>query len=115
MTIGERIKQRRKELDMTQAELAAKLGYKDKSAICRVERDYEQNLTLDRVTLFAEALNTTESWLMGWEEEEQNGAILGEIALNPELMNYVAKLKLLSPEQQDAIFNQIDYFYSKLS
>lgn len=69
MTVGERIKQRRKELHLTQEELAIRMGYKNKSAICRVEKDYEQNLTLDRVTAFAEALDTTPSYLMGWDDE----------------------------------------------
>ena len=69
MTVGERIKQRRKELHLTQEELALRMGYKNKSAICRVEKDYEQNLTLDRVTAFAEALDTTPSYLMGWDDE----------------------------------------------
>lgn len=68
MTIGERIRDRRKELHMTQEELAKKLNYKNKSAICRVEKDYEQNLTLDRVSAFAKALGVTEAYLMGWKE-----------------------------------------------
>lgn len=68
MTVGERIRNRRKELNMTQEELAKKLNYKNKSAICRVEKDYEQNLTLDRVSAFAKALGVTEAYLMGWEE-----------------------------------------------
>ena len=37
MTTGERIKQRRKELGMTQAELAKKTGYTDKSSIAVIE------------------------------------------------------------------------------
>jgi len=67
MTVGERIKQKRIELGLTQQDLADKMGYKNKSAISRVERDYEQNLTLARVALFAEALNVSPYYLMGWE------------------------------------------------
>lgn len=71
MTVGERIKQKRIELGLTQQDLADKMGYKNKSAISRVERDYEQNLTLDRVALFAEALNVSPYYLMGWEDKEE--------------------------------------------
>lgn len=66
MTIGERIRNRRKELKMTQDELGSLLGC-TKSAICKVERDKEQNLTTDRVTAYAKALNCSVSYLMGWE------------------------------------------------
>lgn len=66
MTIGNRIKTKRKELGLTQQQLADRLG-KTKSAICRVEKDVEQNLTLDRVSDFANALNCDVSYLMGWE------------------------------------------------
>lgn len=72
MTVGERIKQRRIELGMSQSDLAIKMGYKNKSAICRVEKDYEQNLTLDRVELFAKSLNCTPAYLMGWDNNTDN-------------------------------------------
>ena len=39
MDIGERIKRRREELDMSQAELARKVGYSSRSTITRIERD----------------------------------------------------------------------------
>lgn len=67
MTIGERIKIRRSEIGLTQQDLADKLGV-TKSAICRVERGFEKNLTTDRVKKFADALNCGVGKLMGWED-----------------------------------------------
>ena len=67
MTTGERIKLRREQLGMTQAELAEKMGYKSRAAICNVEKDKE-DLTTTRIKKYAEALNTTPSYLMGWED-----------------------------------------------
>lgn len=67
MKIGTRIKNRRLELDMTQDELAQRLGYSDKSSISRIENS--SKLTLNRVQLLAEALNVSPSYLMGWEDE----------------------------------------------
>ena len=79
MTVGDRIKQKRLDLGLTQQDLAERMGYKTKSDISRVERDYEQNLTLDRVALFAEALNVTPAFLMGWEDESGAKTILGQL------------------------------------
>lgn len=67
MKIGTRIKNRRLELDMTQDELAQRLGYSDKSSISRIENS--SKLTLNKVQLLADALNVSPSYLMGWEEE----------------------------------------------
>lgn len=67
MKIGERIKNRRIELNITQDELARRLGYSDKSSISRMENS--SKLTLNKVQLLAEALNVSPSYLMGWEDE----------------------------------------------
>ena len=39
MTIGQRIKRRREELQMSQEELANKIGYKSRSSINKIELD----------------------------------------------------------------------------
>lgn len=69
--LNERIKQRRKELNMTQEELAQKTGYKTKGAISRIEKG-ERDLSQSQISDFAKALNTTESFLMGWKEKQNN-------------------------------------------
>ena len=68
MTTGEIIKQRRKELGMTQDDLAKKMGYKSREAISSVERNKE-DLTTDRIRKYADALECTPAYLMGWEGE----------------------------------------------
>ena len=77
MTIYDRIKARRAELQMTQEELAAKLGYAGKSMISRVESG-EIDLPQSKVIAFAKALRTTPKYLMGWDEKDTEAA-LGEI------------------------------------
>ena len=71
MTIGERIKLRRKELGLTQEELALRLGNKSRASVCTVEKDKE-DLTTTRIRQYAEALETTPAYLMGWENSETN-------------------------------------------
>lgn len=68
--IGTRILERRKELQMTQEELAHKLGYKSKSSINKIELGLT-DITQSKVSAFAEALNTTIAYLMGWDKEDK--------------------------------------------
>lgn len=63
--IGFRIKERREALQMTQEELATKVGYKSRSAVNKVElgkRDVSQSM----LAKYANALGTTPPELMGW-------------------------------------------------
>ena len=69
--IGLRIRDRRKELGLSQEELANRLGLKSKSTVCKIERG-DDNLTSDTVTKYALALRTTPAYLMGWEEKDTN-------------------------------------------
>ena len=68
MTIYERIKFLREKMDMSQQELALRVGYKDKSAVSKVERG-DRDINQHMIIKYAEALNTTPAYLMGWEEE----------------------------------------------
>lgn len=69
MTVGERIKQRRLELEMTQDELAKKLGYASRVSVNKYELG--RTMPLDRLEKFAEVLQCSPSFLMGWDEGEQ--------------------------------------------
>ena len=69
MNIGQRIKYRREALGLTQDELAKKIGYKSRSSINKIEAD-GRGLPQSKITAFADALGTTPSWLMGWEESD---------------------------------------------
>ena len=71
MTIGERIKKRRTELDLSQEEVANELGYKSRTSVFKVEQGIT-DLPLSKVKEFAKVLKTTPSYLMGWEDKEGN-------------------------------------------
>ena len=68
MEIGERIKKRRKELGMSQDELAKKVGYTSRSSVAKVETNANGMLQSKLIT-FAKALGTTPAYLMGWEDD----------------------------------------------
>lgn len=65
--IGLRIAQRRKELGFTQGELAEKMGYKSKSTINKIEKCLN-DVSQSNVVKFANVLQTTEAYLMGWTD-----------------------------------------------
>ena len=65
--IGEKIKERRLELHMTQEDLAERMGYKGKSSINKIEKG-TQDIPLSKVEEFARALHTTPASLMGWDD-----------------------------------------------
>lgn len=67
-TIGERIREKRESLHMSQEELALKLGYKSRSSINKIEID-GRNLPQKKIKDIADALQTTPEYIMGWEKE----------------------------------------------
>ncbi|RHB40891.1 helix-turn-helix domain-containing protein [Enterocloster aldenensis] len=64
--IGKRIREKRESIGMTQEELAAKLGYKNKSSIAKIEIG-ANDIVQSKVVEFAKALDTTVAYLMGWD------------------------------------------------
>ncbi|RGE09917.1 helix-turn-helix transcriptional regulator [Desulfotomaculum sp. OF05-3] len=65
--IGKRIRIRREELGITQEELASKLGYKSKTTIAKIENG-TNDIVQSKVIEFAQALDTTPAYLMGWTQ-----------------------------------------------
>ncbi len=68
MTVGLRIKKRRKEIGMSADELGKRIG-KNRATIFRYEKGEIEKLPIDVLKPIAEALLTTPQALMGWNEE----------------------------------------------
>ena len=66
LDVYKRIKDLRIALGMSQGELSQKTGYNDRSSIAKIEAG-KVDLTQSKIVSFANALNTTPSYLMGWE------------------------------------------------
>ena len=73
MTIGDRVRLLRKQKGMTQLELAEKMGYKSKSSVAHIENG--RDIPRAMVVTLADILETTPSYLMGWEDEKPNASI----------------------------------------
>lgn len=66
-SFGDRVRQRRMELGYSQDELAKKLGYTSRSTINKIENG-TNDVVQSKVVEFASALETTASFLMGWDD-----------------------------------------------
>ena len=92
MSIGRKVKERRKELGLTQTELANRLNT-TKQTIYKYENEVVTNLPSDRIEQLATALDTTPQFLMGWVEIElasTKGLTQEQIK---KVNNYIEKLK----------------------
>lgn len=69
MNLGEKVKKRRLELNLTQEELAKKMGYSSRVSINKIElgRPVSQKI----IARLAETLDVSIPYLMGWDEEEK--------------------------------------------
>lgn len=113
MNIGERIKQRRKELKMSADELGEKLG-KNRSTIFRYEKGDIENLPLDVLEPIAAILRTTPAYLMGWEETQKKNDTLADIVLrmrsDDDFLSIVETLNQLQPEQLASVKHLLNAF-----
>lgn len=68
--IRKRIADRRKDLGLSYQDLSDRTGM-SKSTLQRYETGDIKNVSLDKLEPLAKALQTSPSYLMGWEEKEQ--------------------------------------------
>lgn len=68
MTTGEKIRMLRKQMGLTQDDLASYADTK-KQTIHKYETGIIQNIPASKIKLLAERLNTTPAFLMGWDEK----------------------------------------------
>jgi len=76
MTIGNRIKNRRKELAMTAEELADIIG-KSRATVYRYENGDIENMPTNVLEPLATALYTTPAYLMGWTDDAHDWEQIG--------------------------------------
>ena len=70
-TIYEKIRERRKEMGLSQDELARRMGYKSRSTINKIESG-QVDLSRNKIDKFSKVLNVSPSYLMGWTDEDEN-------------------------------------------
>lgn len=114
--IGERIKYRREQLGLSQDELARRLGYKSRSSINKIEND-ASGLPQSKIVAIANALQTTPSYIMGWEETQKKNdtlsSIVVELRSDDELLSLVEGITQLDPEQRASVKQIVDVLLKK--
>lgn len=100
MTVGERIRERRISLGLSQQELANRMGLtsnNSRSTISKLET-MGDNITTDRVKAIAEALGCTPASLIGWEEipepryQRPDESIIADFIFDKIKNKYIRKL-----------------------
>lgn len=103
LKLYENIKAQRKAAKMTQEELARRTGYTDRSSIARIEKG-EIDLPQSKIKQFADALGTTPSQLLGWDQEpEELADVAARVLLDPDLLGMIEQYLQLSEADQYAV------------
>lgn len=115
MKIGDRIKYRREQLEMSQDELARRLGYKSRSSINKIEND-ASGLPQTKIAAIANALQTTPAYIMGWEEMQKKNDALTDIVVrlrtDGKFSSAVERLSQLDEVQLASVMQVVDAFLS---
>ena len=90
--IGDRIKQRRQELNMSRAELAERIGKKDRSIIFRYEKG-DVDIPISVLQSLSEALDVSIIYLLGLEDEYVPRPTESQILNDPIVLDAIEKAK----------------------
>ena len=104
--MGEKIKNRRIELKITQEELSELTGYSDRSSITKIEKG-KVDLTLSKLKEFAKVLKVSPEYLMGYKENEKNSNpyFVDTSVLTPEEL---AEFEKVTGVNKQLFFNDVD-------
>ena len=114
MTIGERIKMVREKNDLSQTDLAIKIGV-SKQTLFKYENGIVTNIPSDNIEEIAKITHVSPAYIMGWEDNLNNADtdIIADIYSDMNMLESVKKLISLSKEHKQTIYDNIDYFYKK--
>lgn len=106
MELSERVRARREELQLTQEELAVRMGYKSRVSINKIEngRPVSQKI----IVRLADALDVSVPYLMGWDEKpaeelQDMGALAAEVLTDPAAMEMMRDYLSLSAGDQATV------------
>lgn len=104
MDIYDKIKYLREKMNLSQEELANKLGYKSKTSIHKIEQK-KTDLPLSKVKEFAKVLNTTPEFLLGYNELKKEKITKDNMAF--------FKSTDISDEDKKEVLDLLNEFYFK--
>lgn len=110
MTIADRIRERRIELQLSQTDLAKRMGYSDKTSVSKIETS-GNNVSAKKIKRAADALNVSMAYLYGWEEPnhaEDNERRLARLTKYAEYLHILDKYMELSERDKQTVSTLID-------
>ena len=122
MNMGERIKERRIELGMTQEDLAVELGLQ-KSAIAKYENGRVENIKRTTIIKMANILHCTPAYLLGFDDNDASVAPSGyytdpetarlaqEMFEDPEMRSLFHMKRNMEPEKFQAHYDMMKKLY----
>lgn len=107
LKLYENIKRYRMEAKMSQAELARRTGYTDRSSVAKIEKGLV-DLSQSKIKQFAEVLGVTPGHLMGWDEKPAEelqgmGALAAQLLLDQDAMEMAREYMQLSEVDRYAV------------
>lgn len=112
MTIADRIKIKRVDLDMSQTELALKAGYNNKAAISKLEHAGD-DISMKQIKRVAKALGVSPAFLMGWEDDITYVKVetTAKMLPNTILIKDGVPIELESPDEKEEYLNRAIKYY----
>lgn len=108
MTIGDRIKNKRTEIGMSQVDLAKKIK-SSKQTLHKYESNIVTNIPYDKIVALSEIFGCSPAYLMGWDEFSDDDAILDvKISKDFELKQAIRKYYSLDGKKRKYILELID-------
>ncbi len=101
-SFGQRIKAMRLKNDLTQTELAERMGYSEKSSIARIEHG-KVDLPASKVEEFSVVLHCSIAYLMGWEDPIDEPSI----DLSDLEKHLIARFRTLSEGERNMILRSL--------
>lgn len=106
LTVNERIKQRRKELDLDASFVAEKLGI-SRATYYRYESKEIEKIPIAALVPLSEVLQTTPAYLMGWETQKQNN----NLNLTDAEAEFIKKYRVLDERGKATVDNALEKEY----
>ena len=103
MTLYDRIRTRREQLNMSQEELAKRLCYKSRSTIAKIESG-ENDITQSKIVAFAKALGVKPGYLMGWEDAPPSPSL----SLTQQEETHIKKYRQLDADGRERVDYVLD-------
>lgn len=108
MTVGERIKNRRKELGLSAEIVAERIGVSP-ATVYRYESADIMNMRIDKIAPIARALNTTPAYLMGWTDNSGLSDPNSKATVTrPKLDILFSRSRALTDKQLDIVMSIVD-------